>query len=97
MADKILKHDEKGEFNELIKNAVDPAFDPKKANTNESKFLSWTLIHGEPNTWQAVGRDGTIWVVEQDLSQYPKNLGIVKIWKPQGKEKEIAKEKEKEN
>ena len=69
--DKILTHDEKGNFDDLKINTIDPSSiveDPADARFGKTRFLDWTLKKDEAGEeyWEAVGRDNKVYKVVSD-------------------------------
>jgi len=65
MADKTLTHGQKGVFEDLIKDAIDPSDiedKPTDSRFGLPKFLSWTLKKDETGDyWEAIGKDNKIY------------------------------------
>lgn len=71
MADKTLTHGDKGNFDDLRFDTIDPSdIEDKQSDPRFGlpKFLSWTLLTdntGEPY-WEAKGKDGKIYKILSD-------------------------------
>ena len=71
MADKALSNDEKGNFDDLKIDTIDPSeieSKPQDARFGQPKFLSWTKKKDEAGEefWEAEGKDGKIYKVVND-------------------------------
>jgi len=78
MAKHTLTGNEKGNFDDLKIDTVDPS--DLEEETGEPKLLSWTLKHTKPGAfpqsytagesvkeyWEAKGKDGKIYIIEND-------------------------------
>ena len=84
MPDKVLAHNDKGNFEDLKIDAVDPSeieSKPQDARFGLPKFLSWTLKKDEQNGefWEAKGRDGKVYRIVDDDPKPPKKGKVVII------------------
>ena len=83
MTDKTLLHDQKGNFDDLKVNAIDPSDIEEKetdARFGQPKFLSWTKKRDEVNGeyWEAQGKDGKIYrVVDDDPKPVKKGKVVI--------------------
>lgn len=84
MADKELSHGQKGNFNDLKVDAVDPLDledKPQDARFGLPRFLSWTLKKDgttEEEYWEATTKNGKIYRIVSDEVKPPKK-GKVEI------------------
>ena len=82
MPDKVLAHNDKGNFEDLKVDAVDPSeieSKPQDARFGQPKFLSWTLKKDEENGefWEAKGKDGKIYRIVEDVVKPPKKGKVI--------------------
>lgn len=82
MPDKVLSNDEKGNFDDLKIDAIDPsAIEEKQTDPRfgQPKFLSWTLKKDQNNLefWEAVGKDGKIYRIVEDPPKTVKSGKVV--------------------
>ena len=82
MPDKVLSNDEKGNFDDLKIDAVDPSAIEEKetdARFGQPKFLSWTLKKNETDGefWEAKGKDGKIYRILDDPPKVVKKGKVV--------------------
>jgi hypothetical protein len=84
MADKQLAPNEKGNFDDLKINAVDPSDiinDPEEPRNGLPRFLSWSRYNKgrDDEYWQAEGKDHKIYKIVSDEAPKPKKKGKVEI------------------
>jgi len=84
MTDKTIKHNDKGNFDDLKINAVDPSDivnDPTDARNGLPRFLVWEPKKDENGEeyHEAIGKDGKIYRVVSDETPKPKKKGKVVI------------------
>lgn len=82
MSDKTLVDNDKGNFEDLKANAIDPSeieSKPQDARFGQPKFLSWTLKKDEENGeyWEAHGKDGKIYRIVEDVIKVVKKGKVV--------------------
>ena len=83
-SDKTLSHDQKGDFDDLKVNAIDPSNiqdDPADARFGKPAFLSWTLKKDEQGEeyLEAVGKDQKVYKIVSDEEPEPKKKGKIVI------------------
>ena len=75
MAKKTLVHNEKGDFDSLRIDAIDPSDIDEE--TGQPRFLEWILKNiGTESYWEAIGKDGKVYTVKEDK---PVKKGVVNI------------------
>lgn len=82
MADKTLAHNDKGNFEDLKIDSIDPSDiedKPTDARFGKPKFLVWTLKKDETGDdfWEAKGKDGKIYRIVNDEPKPPKKGKVV--------------------
>ena len=82
MSDKTLVDNDKGNFEDLKTNAIDPSDIEDKTTDSrfgQPKFLSWTLKKDEENGefWEAKGKDGKIYRIVSDPPKTVKQGKVV--------------------
>jgi len=84
MPDKKLKHNDKGNFNELKHDTVDESDiinDPTDPRHGLPRFLSWDQFNAgkDDEYWEAKGKDGKIYRVVSDEPPKPPKKGKIEI------------------
>ncbi len=84
MPDKTLKHDDKGNFDELKHDAIDPSDiidDPADSRNGKPRFLIWIHLYGDDGEdyWEAKGKDGKVYKIVSDEPPKPKKKGKIII------------------